>query len=175
MTVLYAPDTDVLAEIQKAGAAPEVAKLGALPVVITEFVWDEFVEGPRRNGARSQTVTEAENLVRAMAGQPTELLPQTPEIASYVDLQTPQPTEGHGESSIIAYAMHHPETVPILLDRLALYRGVENLRGSVLSLHGFLRVLEQYGLPASISEAISRKYCSGRKPIVPPLWWKTRT
>ena len=161
---IYAPDSDILIALEKARELDAVTQLGPRPVVITEFVWDEVSRSG--NPATSAMLT-------ALAGQPVELPPESPEAGTMVELQAPYADKGMGEASIIAYALHHPEVVPIFLDRLALFRAVEELNGrTVLSLHGFLRVLQSWGLDPANANNASAVYCRSHVPINPPLWWK---
>lgn len=126
-------DSDILINIQKAGFADQVAALGRLPVVITDVVWSELTVSAQLAGAKAATVAQAHKLLSAIAGAATVLQPQSPEAESFADLQLPPETEGIGEHSVIAYALHHSNDVAVLLDRRALHRGVEELRGRVIS------------------------------------------
>lgn len=162
----YAPDSDVLIALEKADELESVSSLGTRPIVVTEFVWDEVAQP-----GNPATVA----LLTALAGRAVELPPQSPEAASMVQLQTPYAEKGKGEASIIAWALHHPDVIPIFLDRLALFRGVEELHErEVLSLHGFLRILESWGLASSSADNVSKVYCRSHVPITPPLWWSDR-
>ncbi len=167
----FVVDSDILANIQRAGFAPRVTALGALPVVITDVVWDELTVGARNNGARQATVDEVDAMLKAIAGAPTVLQPESPEAGTLVDLQRPPETEGVGEHSVIAYALHHSGETAVLLDRRALHRGVEELRGRVISFHGFLDVLRSRGLPRQDADQISRWYVQRHVPLRAPLWW----
>lgn len=137
----YAVDSDVLGVIQRSGFAAEVRSLGRLPVVITDSVWDELTIGASDQGAREATVREAQELLETIAGEPTVLQPETEETATLVKLQGEVATEHEGEHSILAFALHHPDVTPVLLDKRATLRAVEELRRRVLSLHGFLDIL----------------------------------
>lgn len=168
----YVVDTDVLANVQRAGHAVTLRELGALPVVITDTVWDELTVGASLAGAPERLVQEAEAMLKAIAGAPTVLVPQSLEAQTLVQLQLPPVTEGMGEHSVIAYACHHPDATAILHDRRALHRGIEELRGRVLSLHGFLDVLRrEHGLAPKAAHQISEWYCVRNKPQRRPLWW----
>ena len=141
MTTKYVVDSDVLVNIQRSGFAPQVTALGRIPVLITDVVWDELTVEAGLNGARTETVAEAEAMLRALAGAPTVLQPESPEAATLADLQQEPATEGAGEHSVIARAFHHAGEIAVLLDRRALHRGVEELRGRVISFHAFLSFL----------------------------------
>lgn len=77
-----------------------------------------------------------------------------------------------GELSIIAYAFHHEDVIPVMLDRSGMHRAVEELRGRILSIHGFLGHLRSaHGLDAGAATTISQEYCKRNTPAVAPLWW----
>ena len=172
MSLRYAVDSDVLAILQRAGHAASVQRLGLLPVVITDIVWDELTERAAKSNARPETVRETEALLKAIAGAPTVLTEQGPESQTLVELQRPPETEGLGEHSVIAYAYHHPDVVAVLHDRRALHRAVEELQGRVLSLHGFLDVLRaRHGLAPRAANEVSSWYCARHQPQRPPVWW----
>lgn len=164
-------DTDILANIQRARFAARVAALGRLPIVVTDVVWDELTIGAKLKGARQETVEEAEALLRALAGAPTVLQPESAEAAILADLQRPPETEGAGEHSVIAHAYHHSDETAVLLDRRAMYRGVEELRGRVISFHGFLEYLVNHGLGRADADQISRWYLQQNAALRAPVWW----
>ena len=111
-------------------------------------------------------------MLRAIAGAPMVLMPQSPEARTLVQLQLPPPTEGLGEHSVIAYAFHHADVTVVLNDRRALHRCIEELRGRVVSWHGFLDVLRSgHGLTKRAAEELSAWYCSRFVPQRPPIWW----
>ena len=169
---LYAVDTDVLANIQRAGHAGTFRQLGSLPVIITDTVWDELTINAAQNGASKKTVQEAENMLTAIAGARTVLSPQSAESQTLVQLQKSPATEGIGEHSVIAYTFHHPGVTAVLHDRKALHRGVEELRGRVLSFHRFLDVLRTWhGLPGPVASQLSDWYCARFMPQRRPVWW----
>lgn len=60
-------------------------------------------------------------------------------------LQEAPKTEGPGEHSVIAYCHHHPEAIAVLRDKAAVRRGIEELRGRVLSFHGLVGELVTRG------------------------------
>ena len=168
----YAVDSDVLGTIQRSGYSAEFRALGRLPVVITDSVWDELTVNAAANGARDASVKEAQALLEAIAGGPTVLEPETQEAATLVELQGEVAAEHEGEHSIMAYAVHNADVVPVLLDLRATRRAVEELRGRVLSLHGFLDVLRTgHRLSPKIAHAVSEWFFVRNRPSTPPLWW----
>lgn len=168
----YALDTDILANLQRAGHAETLSRLGGLPVIVTDTVWDELTLVAERTGkVHASTLEQMRRLLDSIAGAPVNLEPDTPEAETFGRLHSHSGAEDAGEHSVIAYAMVHPDVTAVLFDRRALFRGVEELRGRVLSIHGFLDVLRtQHGLAPEDAEAISRKICAA-KSIVQPLWW----
>ncbi len=170
----YALDTDILALVQRAGHAKTLTRLGRLPVVVTDTIWDELTVVAESTGkVRPETLVEMKDLLVSIVGAPTLLEPATPESEAYVRLHPGSDAENAGEHSLIAYASQHPDVTAVLFDRQALHRAVEELRGRVLSIHGFLDVLRsQHGLSGSDAQAISQKICAARS-IVPPLWWSS--
>lgn len=170
--IRYAIDTDVLAIIQRIRHAKTLIQLGPLPVIITDTVWDELTIGAERTGKpHRSTISEMRELLKTIAGEPTRLEPATPEIEAFVRLHSNSSTEDAGEHSLIAYASQHTDIVAVLFDRTALHRAVEELRGRVLSIHGFLDVLRtHHGLSGTDADSISRNVCAARS-VVQPLWW----
>jgi hypothetical protein len=169
----YALDADILGMVQRAGHAKTLTRLGRLPVVVTDTVWDELTIMAENTGkVRPETLVEMKELLVAIADAPTLLEPATPESDAYVRLHPGSDTENAGEHSLIAYATQHPDVTAVLFDRKALHRAVEELRGRVLSIHGFLDVLRtQHGLSAPDAEALSQRICAA-KSLVQPLWWR---
>lgn len=168
----YALDTDILAMVQRAGHARTLARLGRLPVVVTDTVWDELtVVAASTSKVRPETLAEMKELLVAIAGAPTLLEPATPESEAYARLHPGSDAEDAGEHSLIAYASQHLDVTGVLFDRKALHRAVEELRGRVLSVHGFLEVLSTaHGLSPSDASAISQWVCAA-KSVQQPLWW----
>jgi hypothetical protein len=168
----YALDADILALIQRAGHATALTQLGRLPVVVTDTVWDELTVVAQSTGkVRPETLAEMKKLLVAIAGAPTLLVPDTPESEAYARLHPGSDTENAGEHSLIAYASHHSDVTGVLFDRKALHRAVEELRGRVLSVHGFLDVLRtHHGLSAADTQTLSQRICAA-KSVVQPLWW----
>ncbi|MGZ3457580.1 MAG: hypothetical protein ACXU86_03650 [Archangium sp.] len=168
----YAVDTDVLANIQRVGHTRTLTRLGPLPVIITDTVWEELTTGAERTGKVPRaTLDEMQQMLEAIAGAPTTLEPATSEAAAFARLHSGPGTEDAGEHSLIAYASQHQDVIAVLFDRRALFRAVEELRGRVLSIHGFLDVLRTMGkLAATDAGDISSKLCRARS-LVQPLWW----
>lgn len=170
--IRYAIDSDVVGMIQRSGFLAEVRALGRLPVIITDSVWDELTVNAGANGAWESSVKEAEALLQAIAGAPTVLEPETAEAATLVKLQGKFAAEHEGEHSIMAYAFHNADVLPVLLDLRATRRAVEELKGRVLSLHGFLDVLRtHHGLASEVAHSISEWFCARNRPWTQPLWW----
>ncbi|MBI5542768.1 MAG: hypothetical protein HY901_02690 [Deltaproteobacteria bacterium] len=168
----YAIDSDVLGTIQRSGYSAEIGALGRLPVVITDAVWDELTINAAANGSNAASVRAAEDLLKAIAGGPTVLEPATPEAVTLDALHGDVATEDLGEHSIMAYTVHNPDVMAVLIDKRATCRAVEEVRGRVLSLHGFLDVLRaEHRLDRRVASAISQYFCVRHKPTVPPLWW----
>ncbi len=111
-------------------------------------------------------------MLRAIAGSPMTMTPESPEARTLIQLQLPPPTEGLGEHSVIAYAYHHGDVTAVLNDRRALHRSIEELRGRVVSWHGFLEVLcARHGLTKRAADELSSWYCTRFIPQRPPIWW----
>jgi hypothetical protein len=166
------PDADVLVTFQRSGHAADITELDRLPLVVTDAVWDEVTTNAELRGAHPSVVAEMEAMLNAIAGESTPILPETAEAETLTHLQAATPTEGLGELSVIAFAYHHVKTIPVLIDRRALRRAVEELRRTILSLHGFLNVLRTgHGLPPAVAESISNWYCARNTPVRPPVWW----
>ncbi|WIG94190.1 hypothetical protein [Myxococcus sp. SDU36] len=165
--MLYALDADIIIPVQKSGQMDAFKSVGRLPVLVTDVVWEEVIGG---TDARQRENADLCEVLQAIAGGPTELLPETPEALDFVRLDAPR--YGPGERSMIAYALHHPEVTLVLNDKLAIHRAIEELRGErVLSLHGWLRAMESHGLQRKIAEAVSAAFCRSHQPHRPPLWW----
>src|SRR2546427_12111859 len=116
---VYAPDADILASFQRMRFTDMLIKAGRLPVVVTDVVWEELT-GPE-SGHRAN---EAHAMLEAIAGQATPLLPDTHEVAAFDALHPYAATSDAGEASIIAYAIHHSEVIPVLRDRYAILRAI---------------------------------------------------
>jgi predicted nucleic acid-binding protein len=169
----YAIDTDVLARIQRARHVSTLSKLGRLPVVVTDTVWEELTVVARSKGnAPASEIEEMERMLEAIAGRPTELELDTVEAEAFGRLHSrPDRAEDAGEHSIIAYASIHEDVIAVLFDRRALFRAVEELRGRVLSIHGFLDVLRtRHGLAPLEADDLSQKIRKAAS-IPQPLWW----
>jgi hypothetical protein len=163
--IRFVLDSDVLIALEKAGSNLGLGSRGGLPVIVTDVVWDEL-EAPGDNLHRAQ------GFARAIAGEITVLEAESAEAATWVALQGSPRTEGAGEHSVIAYCLHHPETIAVLQDKAALRRAVEELRGRVLSFHGFVGELVDRGHfswdeARSVAARYRRKYSHARTPV----WW----
>lgn len=169
---VYAPDADILASLQRMRFADLLILAGRLPIVVTDVVWDELTSP--ESGHRA---TEAQTLLDAIAGQPTQLLPETPEVAAFDALHPVAAESDAGEASIIAYAICHPEVIPVLRDRHAVLRAIEELRGRVvLSMHGFLEAMLLGGhLGVGQIIEIGRAYRQNYPGHPKPLWWSGAT
>jgi hypothetical protein len=165
-------DSDILGILQRSGQLAAIQAFGALPWIITDEVWYEVTERAAANRASPATVAAMRSFLTAVAGAPTVIQPATPEARSLALLSTPPVKEDPGELSVIAYAMHHPDVTAVLHDRAAVFRGVEELHGRVLSIHGLLHQLANaHGLPRTDATKISDDYCRRYQPTRPPLWW----
>jgi len=158
-------DTDVVIALELASRGLDLASRGALPVIVTDVVWDEL-EAP------GDTEVRAQKFARAIAGDVTALLADSPEAATLVTLQEAPKTEGPGEHSVIAYCHHHPETIAVLQDKAAVRRGIEELRGRVLSFHGLVGDLVGRGHVSwaearTMATRYRRQYDHARIPV----WW----
>ena len=170
--MILVSDADVLVTIQRSGHVADIVALGELPVVVTDSVWDEVTIGAQQSGAHGSSVAEMQAMLVSMAKAPTMIIPQSPAARTLATLQAAPPSEGPGELSVIAYAFHHLDAIPILIDRRALRRAVEEIRRAVLSLHGFLDVLRtERGLPSAVADDISDWFCQRNTPVRRPAWW----
>ena len=166
--VLYAPDSDVLALFQQLRMEECIIVGSRAPLVVTDVVWDELTgtRVPEHYAERTQ------KFLASLVTGPTEIMPASPEAISFSLLHPDLARADAGEDSIIAYALHHPEIVPVLRDKQALVRAVEELRGrAVLSVHGFLAVLFDAGcvsLPTLIEfgRSFRKRYMQPE-----PTWW----
>lgn len=167
----YALDTDVLAMLQRSRAIEAFLSLGPLPVLITDAVWDEMTVVAAAKGIPSQVVDEATRLLESIAVSPTAIEPGTPEGDYLSRIHITESAEDLGEHTVIALSLCHGDVTPVLFDRKAIHRGVEELRGRTLSIHGFLGVLrESHGLSPSAATSISTWICKA-KNVVAPVWW----
>lgn len=161
----YVLDTDVLIALERVDAGIGLDRRGPLPVVVTDVVWSEL-------HAPADSLDRARKYASAIAGPATQLLPNSPEAETFLLLQQPPKTEGPGEHSVIAFSYHHPETIAVLQDKMALRRAVEELRGRVLSFHGLLDVLVSTGRldrkeASGMAARYRRQYSHARLPV----WW----
>ena len=172
MTTRYVVDSDIFGVIQRAKECLAFQGCGMLPVIVTDVVWDELTADALAGGARQSTVDEMSAMLNAIAGKPTLVEPETPAAESFARLHPANATEDVGEHSVMALALHTPDCLAVLNDRRAVHRAVDELRGRVLSVHGFLGALRQAGkISDRLARSVSRHYCSVFKPTVPPLWW----
>ncbi|HET7499916.1 MAG TPA: hypothetical protein VFK02_02905 [Kofleriaceae bacterium] len=165
-------DADILGILQRAEGLASIAALTAPPWVITDEIWYEVTDNAAASGAYPSSVEEMREFLAAIAGSPTVIEPMSPEAAALAKLSAPPVKEDPGELSVIAYAYHHPDTIAVLHDRAAVFRGIEELRGRVISIHGLLGLLRaDHGLAATDTQRISDHYCKRHAPIRSPLWW----
>jgi hypothetical protein len=168
----FVVDADILGILQRAEHLASVQALGPLPWVITEEVWYEVTDRAAAYGAYPATVDEMRRFLVTVAGAPTVIAPMSPEAESLARLLAPPVKEDPGELSVIAYSFHHPEVTAVLHDRAAVFRGVEELRGRVISIHGLLgRLRSDNGLSLADAQRISDHYCKRHTPTRSPLWW----
>lgn len=165
-------DADILGILQRANGLAAVQALGLLPWVITDQVWWEVTDGAARNNAYPATVDEMRSFLVAVVGAETAIAPMTPEAETLAKLSVPPVKEDPGELSVIAVALHRTDTVAVLHDKAALFRGIEELSGRVISIHGLLANLrDEHGLAAQEAQRISAWYCARYGPTRPPTWW----
>jgi hypothetical protein len=163
----FALDADVVICLRRLSLHDEIAKTGKWPVVVTDVVWGEVIStnppGPDRGLM----------LMQSIAGAATELLADTPETDTLAAILARPGGADNGESSVVAYALHHPEVVPVLRDGGAFRLAAEELRGRpVLGLHGLLWALFQRGtLPGKLAREISMTYVRQNPVHHAPLWW----
>lgn len=146
------------------------------PVLVTDVVWKEG--GARKQGDANGEAAERTSLMTAWAGAATDAAPPESKEAETAEALLLQGDLDDGEISILAWAVHHPEVVPVFHDHQALFRAVEELPlRPVLSFHGFLGQLRnQFGLDRAVAERISQRYCKNltwkhqRRPVAPE-WW----
>lgn len=174
MASVFAPDTDIFTYLIGSGRAEALAALGEQPTVVTDTVWGEC-ETPTEGVGASEAAARVA-LATTWAGAKTVLKPATPEGATAATLMSQGDLEV-GEVSILAWAYHHQDVVPVLHERHALFRAVEELPfRTILSFHGFLRVLRDGGLSKADADAISKWYRdrltwkNSSRPSA-PLWW----
>jgi hypothetical protein len=130
-------------------------------------VWGEL-HAPGDPGRRSIAFAQG------IAGSATILLPDSAEAATFLQLQGEPKTEGAGEHSVIAYCHHHPDTIAIVMDKAAIRRAVEELRGRVLSFQGMLGALvaDRY-LEWADANAVAARYRQLFSHARMPVWWRT--
>jgi hypothetical protein len=163
---VYAPDSDFFIHVQRLRFVDEFVKCGPLPVIVTDVVWEELV-----TTKFAHVNAEMQRLLGAVAGAPTSIEPMSSEASTFASLQQPPKTEGPGEHSIISLTMHNPDVVPVLIDKKALHRAIEELRRPLLAMHGFLDALMKTGtIPKHLGTELAsayRKAASASRP----QWW----
>ena len=143
-------------------------------MLVTDTVWKECAD--LRSGGTAIDASERVALMSGWATKATILTPGGPESGTAAALLAQGDLE-EGEVSILAWAIHHPDVIPVLHERQAILRAVEELpERNVLSFHGFLGLLRKQGLNATVAGSISKWYCSkltgknGSRPKA-PQWW----
>lgn len=75
-------------------------------------------------------------------------------------------------TGLAARGAFHPEAIAVLQDKAALRRGVEELRGRVLSFHGFVGELVARGhLNWTEARALAVRYRRQYGHARIPVWW----
>lgn len=171
--MLYALDSDVLVNLLRSGLDQGVIALGKLPVVITDVVWDELTVSTPTKPIAIGRIHAASALMSSMANSSTAIHPNSPEALTFNRLQGAVATQDRGEHATMALALHDPDVVPVLYDRRALHRAVEELRWrKLLSIHGFVGILrDEFGLDKVAANQFSRWLCQSNATLRPPLWW----
>jgi hypothetical protein len=163
----YAVDSDVFVHIQRLRFSEDFAKCGRLPIVVTDVVWSEVC-----SSKDDRANAEMQKLLTSIGGSPRIIDPETPEAATFARLEQAPKGEHPGEHSIIALAINDPQLVPVLLDRQALSRAIEELRRRpILSMHGFLDELVASNLvPRDLARGFAHAY-RRRCSVAVPHWW----
>lgn len=169
--ICYVLDSDVLIAFERAKQQAPLQALGKLPVIVTDSVWAELTSNALAQGRPKAEVANTEKLLQRIAGAPTMIAPQSPQALSYQAIYDPHARMDQGESTVIAYALHDPDSVAVLMDKTPLHRAIEELKGRTLSLHGFMDMLVRlHGLPKNAAKATSSDRCR-RTNQRPPTWW----
>ncbi len=164
--IRYALDNDVLSVLKTERDA--IAALGRLPLVITGSVWDEFCD----LGGDPDLLRRDREMLEAIAGERVDIEPQTPEAEAFAMLMASTPAIHEGEASIIALAFRDSGITPVLIDRRAIWRAVEELRGRVIAVHAFLDVLRSdHGLAPAVAGRLASAYRRRQSMSAPPMWW----
>lgn len=161
-------DAGPLVTIQRGRAAAAVVALDRLPILIPGGVWDELTLNSRIPPSQAE---EMSTLMTSISGGRTDLMPGTPEAETYAKLYDPTGAMDEGESEVLALAIHRPDTIVVMQDRVPMHRALEELRGRVIGLHGFLAFLVENGLSAAKVDAVSKAHRNIMK--TPPLWWNS--
>ena len=136
-------------------------------MLITDVVWEEFVG----SSFRPDLAALDEELLRAVAEAPWEIKPQSVEAATFAKLEASTPQIDPGELSILSVTLNHPDVVPVLNDRRALYRALEETRGQVVTFHWFVQLLrDSHGLASAAANVLATGYTAKTKASA-PLWW----
>lgn len=166
--IRYALDNDVLSVLKTERDA--IAALGRLPLVITGLVWDEFCD----SGGDPERLQGDREMLEAIAEGRLDIQPQTPQAEAFAVLTTSTPSIEQGEASIIAVAFHDEDIVPVLIERRAIWRAVEELKGRVIAVHAFLDVLRSdHALASVVATRLALTYRRRQTMSAPPMWWKT--
>jgi hypothetical protein len=149
----------------------ELRAVGRLPIVIPELAWDEAVKGKHGPGRQA--------FMTAIAGAPTSWDAASAENQLFIRMFAGKEADlGDGERAGIAYACVRTDTVFVTLDKLAMRRAVEHLRGRVLTAFGLLDAwVASNVIPAVILATFAKRYAaSGASKDHPaPLWLPTAT
>ncbi|HEX4381576.1 MAG TPA: hypothetical protein VH083_01460 [Myxococcales bacterium] len=164
---IFALDADVIIALRQLSLHEEITKTARWPVVVTDIVWSEVT------ATKAPGFDRGSLLLRSWAGSATELLPDTVEADALAALLARPGGAGAGESSIVAYALHHSEVVPVLRDGVAFRLAAEELPGrKLLGLHGLLQALMELNILSSIlARKISSTYTRQNPGHHAPLWW----
>ena len=168
----YVPDADVLAVFQRLRLGDRISRTAETSFIVTDVVWDELT-GPAVPARYAEPAVE---MLNRLAGSATVLLPESPEAATFAALHPQAARQDAGEHSVVAYALHHAEATPVLRDKTALGRAIEELRGrAILSVHGFAAALFEAGcLSLPVVTEFGRAYRSSSSQPA-PTWWAALT
>ncbi len=169
----YALDAGVVIALQR---AQRLNALGAaasrVPIVIVEEVRDELIDVPPKHAHFASEVRQAllsPGLVRVESialGDPAAAVLGTLRRGRTASTDL-------GEAASIAWASRRPDAVLVLRDGHAAMLAVEELRGRVLGLFGFLMVLVDVGV-VDRSQMAELATALAQAPDVKariPTWW----
>lgn len=170
MTTTYALDTDVISIMARAASLREWKAVGLLPVAVTEVVYAELSDG---NGEKAET---AKRVVAAVAPAPVAFEAGSDlagKFAEVLEAWPPPPKKTDvGERSVVALSLLRDDHVAVMLDFKALYLAAEELRGRVLSMHGFLHALTSMGkLDSAMAKRVSDRLVHEQRGRRKPTWW----